>query len=53
MNALKIAPSILSADFSRLKDEIQAIEAAGADWRVVRTGAEAIVSGSGVFKTPN
>jgi ribulose-phosphate 3-epimerase len=27
-----IAPSILSADFSRLKDEIQAVEAAGADW---------------------
>jgi ribulose-phosphate 3-epimerase len=32
MNALKIAPSILSADFSRLKDEIQAVETAGADW---------------------
>jgi ribulose-phosphate 3-epimerase len=32
MNALKIAPSILSADFSRLKDEIQSVEAAGADW---------------------
>jgi len=32
MPALKIAPSILSADFSRLKDEIQAVEAAGADW---------------------
>ncbi len=30
--ALKIAPSILSADFSRLKDEIQPIEAAGANW---------------------
>ncbi len=27
-----IAPSILSADFGRLKDEIQAVEAAGADW---------------------
>ncbi|HYG73862.1 MAG TPA: ribulose-phosphate 3-epimerase [Planctomycetota bacterium] len=27
-----IAPSVLSADFTRLKDEIQAIEAAGADW---------------------
>jgi ribulose-phosphate 3-epimerase len=27
-----IAPSILSADFSRLGDEIRAIEAAGADW---------------------
>jgi ribulose-phosphate 3-epimerase len=27
-----IAPSILSADFSRLKEEIQAVEAAGADW---------------------
>jgi ribulose-phosphate 3-epimerase len=29
---MKIAPSILSADFSRLKDEIQAVERAGADW---------------------
>lgn len=27
-----IAPSILSADFSKLQDEIQAVEAAGADW---------------------
>ncbi len=27
-----IAPSILSADFSRLGDEIQAIDRAGADW---------------------
>ena len=32
MKNLKIAPSILSADFSRLKDEIEAVEAAGADW---------------------
>ena len=32
MKSLKIAPSILSADFSRLKDEIEAVEAAGADW---------------------
>ncbi len=32
MNKIKIAPSILSADFSRLKDEIQMVEAAGADW---------------------
>ncbi len=32
MSKIKIAPSILSADFSRLKDEIQAVEAAGADW---------------------
>src|SRR5262252_9123778 len=29
---LVIAPSILSADFSKLGDEIRAIEAAGADW---------------------
>src|SRR5438445_4496031 len=27
-----IAPSILSADFSRLGEEIEAIDAAGADW---------------------
>jgi ribulose-phosphate 3-epimerase len=32
VQAIKIAPSILSADFSRLKEEIQAVEAAGADW---------------------
>ncbi len=30
--ALRIAPSILSADFSRLGDEVRAIDAAGADW---------------------
>ena len=29
---MKIAPSILSCDFSRLAEEIQAAEAAGADW---------------------
>lgn len=29
---VKIAPSILSADFSRLGEEIKAIEKAGADW---------------------
>jgi ribulose-phosphate 3-epimerase len=29
---LKVAPSILSADFGRLREEVQAIERAGADW---------------------
>jgi len=29
---IAIAPSILSADFGRLADEVRAIEAAGADW---------------------
>ncbi|MBK9518255.1 MAG: ribulose-phosphate 3-epimerase [Anaeromyxobacter sp.] len=29
---LRIAPSILSADFGRLAEEIRAVEAAGADW---------------------
>ena len=29
---IRIAPSILSADFARLGDEVCAIEAAGADW---------------------
>src|SRR5215470_11587363 len=28
---IKIAPSVLSADFSRLGDEVRAVEAAGAD----------------------
>lgn len=32
MNRITIAPSILSADFSRLRDEIHAVESAGADW---------------------
>ncbi|HMT15125.1 MAG TPA: ribulose-phosphate 3-epimerase, partial [Aestuariivirga sp.] len=27
-----IAPSVLSADFSRLGDEVEAIDRAGADW---------------------
>jgi len=30
--AVRIAPSILSADFGRLADEIRAVEDAGADW---------------------
>jgi ribulose-phosphate 3-epimerase len=29
---VKIAPSILAADFSRLGDEVKAVEEAGADW---------------------
>ena len=32
MRPLFIAPSILASDFSKLGDEIRAIEAAGADW---------------------
>ena len=32
MTNLLIAPSILSANFSNLKEEIQAIDKAGADW---------------------
>ena len=28
----RIAPSILSADFARLGDEVKAVIAAGADW---------------------
>ncbi len=31
-HSVRIAPSILSADFARLGDEIRAIDAAGADW---------------------
>ena len=31
-NPLVVAPSILSADFGRLAEEVQAIDAAGADW---------------------
>lgn len=30
--AIRVAPSILSADFARLGDEVQAIVAAGGDW---------------------
>ena len=29
---VKLAPSILSADFSKLSEQIQTVEAAGADW---------------------
>ncbi len=32
MTRLKIAPSILSADFARLGEQVQAAEAAGAEW---------------------
>ena len=32
LKPLRIAPSILSADFGRLADEVRAVEAAGADW---------------------
>ena len=32
MTRFRIAPSILSADFARLGDEVRAIDAAGADW---------------------
>jgi ribulose-phosphate 3-epimerase len=32
VSTVRIAPSILSADFARLGDEIAAIEAGGADW---------------------
>jgi ribulose-phosphate 3-epimerase len=32
MDKILIAPSILSADFSKLGEEIEAVEAAGADW---------------------
>ncbi len=32
MTPIKIAPSILSADFARLGDHVQEAEAAGADW---------------------
>src|SRR5512136_53002 len=29
---IRIAPSVLSADFARLGEEVRAVEAAGADW---------------------
>ena len=32
LNSVLIAPSLLSADFARLGEEVRAIEAAGADW---------------------
>ena len=32
MKSVRIAPSILSADFARLGEEVRAIDAAGADW---------------------
>jgi ribulose-phosphate 3-epimerase len=32
LRPLRIAPSILASDFSRLAEEVRAVEAAGADW---------------------
>ena len=32
MHPVRIAPSILSADFARLGEEVAAIDRAGADW---------------------
>src|SRR2546427_1161598 len=32
MSAVKVAPSILSADFGKLAEEVRAVEAAGADY---------------------
>jgi ribulose-phosphate 3-epimerase len=32
MSTIRIAPSILSADFARLGEEVRAVDAAGADW---------------------
>jgi ribulose-phosphate 3-epimerase len=32
VSSIQIAPSILSADFGRLAEEVRAVEAAGADW---------------------
>ena len=32
MQPILVAPSVLSADFSRLGEEVRAIDAAGADW---------------------
>jgi ribulose-phosphate 3-epimerase len=32
VSTLRIAPSILSADFGKLAEEVRAVEAAGADW---------------------
>ena len=32
MPSIIIAPSILSADFARLGEEVHAVDAAGADW---------------------
>jgi ribulose-phosphate 3-epimerase len=32
MRPLRIAPSILASDFSKLAEEVRAVEAAGADW---------------------
>ena len=32
MHTIRIAPSLLAADFSRLADEVRSVEQAGADW---------------------
>ena len=37
MTAVRIAPSILSADFARLGEEVRAVDQAGADWIMAPT----------------
>jgi len=32
MQPILVAPSVLSADFTRLGEEVRAVDAAGADW---------------------
>ena len=32
MQSILVAPSVLSADFTRLGEEVRAVDAAGADW---------------------
>ncbi len=63
-----VAPSILSADFGRLAEEVRAVDAAGADWihievdggqncesagQAMEAGANAIVAGSAIFGSPD
>jgi pentose-5-phosphate-3-epimerase len=58
MPPIIIAPSVLSADFARLGEEIHAVDEAGADWIYVdvtatqlaaAAGVTAIVAGSAIF----
>ncbi len=58
-----IAPSLLSADFGRLADEVRAVTSAGADFlievdggitaenaqRIAAAGADVLVAGTAVF----